>query len=76
MSTPRASTSTGTDPIAWTASVWNRTPRSRQAFAHSAIGSSVPISLFAAMIETRIVLSVIASASAPGLTRPNSSTGR
>ncbi len=40
------------------------------------MGSMVPISLFACIIEIRIVLSVIAFLTSPGLTIPYSSTGR
>ncbi len=42
----------------------------------AAIGCSVPISLLAAMMETRIVLSVIASATCWAVTRPKRSTGK
>ena len=69
-------TSTGKAPIACTASVWKGTPWSRAIRLIAATGWTVPISLFAAITETRMVLSVIASSTAPGSTRPNSSTGR
>src|ERR1019366_726201 len=63
-SRPKACTSSGILPSAWAASVWNRTPRSLQTRAISPTGLSVPISLFAAITETRTVRSVSASAPA------------
>ena len=71
-----AFTSIGTLPIAWTASVWKYTLCFRAIAPSSAIGSIVPISLFAYMMVTRIVLSVIAFSSSAGSTRPYWSTGR
>ena len=57
----------GPCPTAWTASVWKRTPFSLQSLPIALIGWRVPISLLAAMIETRIVLSVIASRTCLGV---------
>jgi hypothetical protein len=54
-------TSTGTLPMACTASVWKSTPRSRQSLPISAMGCITPISLLAYMMVTRMVLSVIDS---------------
>jgi hypothetical protein len=54
-------TSNGTLPTACTASVWKSIPFSFAIAPISAIGCSTPISLLAAMIVMRIVLSVIAS---------------
>src|SRR2546429_461576 len=55
-----ASTSTGSLPTPWVASLWKRTPFSRATLPISAMGLMVPISLLANMIETSTVLSVIA----------------
>ena len=62
-----ASTSIGSLPTPWTASLWKRTPRSREILPISAIGWIVPISLLANMIETRTVLSVIAAPDVVGI---------
>ena len=60
MSTLSRLTSNGTLPTACTASVWKRRPSPCAIAPISAIGWMTPISLLAAMIVTRIVLSVIA----------------
>ena len=70
-STFQAATSTGMRPTAWTASQWKTTPRSRQRAPTSATGCSVPTSLFAAIIETRIVSGRSAAATSPASTRPS-----
>ena len=71
-----ASTSTGSLPTPWVASLWKRTPFSRATLPISAMGLMVPISLLANMIETSTVLSVIARRTSSGSTRPDLSTGR
>ena len=71
-----AFTSIGILPIACTASVWNGILCFRAIAPSSAIGSMVPISLLAYMMEMRMVLSVIAFSSSAGSTRPYWSTGR
>ena len=65
-------------PAAWTASLWTTVRRLRSLTARliSAMGWSVPISLLAAMIETRMVSSRTAAATAAGSTKPSASTGR
>ena len=73
---PIASTSIGILPTAWTASVWNRTPFSLQSLPIAAIGWIVPISLLAAMTETRIVLSVDRLTDLVDVDQPVVSTGR
>ena len=55
--------------------MWKTTPRSWQSRPISAIGLIVPTSLLAAMIDTRTVRSVRASATASAETRPYSSQG-
>ncbi len=65
---PISSTSTENAPIAWTASVWNGTVWSCATSAIARTGWIVPISLFAAITETRIVASVIASSTDAGST--------
>ena len=65
-----ASTSTGSFPTPCVASVWKRTPFSRAILPISPIGLIVPTSLFAYMIETRTVSSVIARRTASGSTMP------
>ena len=57
MSTPSSVTSTGTDPTACTASVWNRAPFSCAMRASSATGWIEPTTLFANMTEARRVSS-------------------
>ena len=54
-STPSALTSSGNQPAACTASVWNGTPCSRATAAKAAMGWTVPTSLFAYMMLTRAV---------------------
>ena len=66
----------GTLPTICTASVWKRIPFSFAIAPISAIGWITPISLLAAMIVTRIVLSVIAAFSSSRLMRPSFCTGR
>ena len=61
MSTLRSLTLNGTLPTICTASVWKRIPFSFAIAPISAIGWMTPISLLAAMIVMRIVLSVIAA---------------
>jgi len=63
-------TSIGTLPIACTASEWKITPRSRHSLPISAIGCSTPISLLAAMIVTRIVLSPMAALQVVEINQP------
>ena len=63
-------------PADCTASVWNRAPWRCATPASSAIGCSVPISLFACMTETSAVSSVMAASSAAGSTTPAAPTGR
>src|SRR6266704_1787693 len=55
-----ASTSTGSLPTPWVASVWKRTPFSRVTLPISPMGLIVPISLLAYITDTSTVLSVIA----------------
>src|SRR5205814_1545330 len=57
-----------------TASTWKGTPRSRASPPTTRTGSSVPISPFAAMTETRAVSSRSAHATACGSTQPSAST--
>ena len=76
MSTFIFSTSNGTLPMPCTASTWKSTPFSLVTSPSSAIGWTVPISLFASITETRMVLSVIASRSCCAEIRPNLSVGR
>ena len=71
-----AFTSMCTLPTAWTASVWNSTPRSLQIRPSSSMGWMVPISLLAYIMVTRAVSSVMAAESSSGRTRPSSWTGR
>ena len=61
ISTPHSAVSMGTAPMACTASVCIRMPRARAISAISLMGISVPISLLAAMMVIRMVLSRIAS---------------
>ena len=63
-------------PTACTASVWKSTLCARQTAPISAMGSIVPISLFAAMTLTRIVSGRMAASTCSGVTKPYSSTGR
>ena len=70
------STSKGSLPIPCTASLWKRIPLSFTTAPISAMGCTVPISLFANMMETRMVLSVIALRTCSGETRPSLSTSR
>ena len=56
-SIPIASTSIGTLPAAWVASVWKTMPFSLASLPISAMGWMVPISLLANMTEIRMVLS-------------------
>ena len=65
-----AFTSIGILPTACTASVWNGILCFRAIAPSSAIGSMVPISLLAYMMEMRMVLSVIAFSRSAGSTRP------
>ena len=55
MSTPSSATSTGSEPTAWTASVWNTAPFSWAIRASSATGCSVPTTLLANMIDASLV---------------------
>ena len=65
-----ASTSKGIFPKPCTASVWKKTPLSRQMAPISAIRWIVPISLFASISVTRTVLSVRAARTRSGGTSP------
>ena len=76
MSTSSAFTSMGTCPTACTASVWNSAPCALAILHSSAMGSMVPISLLAYMMETMVVSGLSAFSSSSGCTSPNSSTGR
>ena len=67
--------SNGSFPNHWTASVWNKTSRSIQMEPSSATGWMAPVSLFAAITETRIVSFRMASAKSFGSTNPSTSTG-
>src|SRR5580692_10002379 len=69
-------TSIGILPMACVASVWKIIPRSRQSLPISAMGCTTPISLFAAMMLTRMVLSSMARFSSSRSTRPSFCTGR
>ena len=69
-------TSMGTWPTAWTASVWNQIPFSRQSLPIWGMGWRVPISLLAYMMVTRPVSSVRAASSSSTRTMPFSWTGR
>ena len=71
-----AFTSSGIAPTACTASVWKSTLWALATLPISAMGSRVPISLLAAMIVIRMVLSVMAASTCSGVTRPSASTGR
>ena len=62
-------------PAACTASVWNRTPRSRHTAPISGMGRTEPISLLAYMMVTRAVSSRMASATCWAVTVPSSPTG-
>jgi hypothetical protein len=62
-STPSSSTSTRILPTAWTASAWNRTSFSCATAHSSRTGRMVPTSLFAMIIEVRIVSLAMASRS-------------
>src|ERR1039458_9561386 len=68
-------TSVGTLPTACVASVWKITPRSRQSLPSSVTGCSTPISLLAAIIVTRIVLSSVARFRSSRSIRPFFCTG-
>jgi hypothetical protein len=59
---PIDSTSVGSLPTLWVASQWNNTSRCRAAAPMRATGLSVPVSLLADMMLTRMVRSVMASA--------------
>ena len=72
-SSPRTPTSA---PTSWVASVWNGIFRARVSFPISAIGWSVPISLFAAITETRTVSVRRAPRTSSGSTIPCRSTGK
>ena len=72
-SAPQAAKSTGSVQTACTASVWNGTPCSCAIAASSAIGCTVPISLFAHITLTSAVVSGSAASAArnvSGATRP------
>ena len=69
-----ARTSIGTFPAACAASVWKITPRALVIAPISASGWTVPISLFAAMTETRMVSGVIAARSSSRSMKPSRST--
>jgi len=75
-STLSAFTSKGTLPTPCTASVWKRTPRRRQIEPISRMGWTTPISLFASMMEARIVRSVSAFSTVDGSIRPLRGTSR
>ena len=70
-STPSASTSMGTLPTACAASVWSRMPRGRVSPAISEIGCRTPISLLAAITETRRVSGRNALSTSPTSQRPS-----
>ena len=76
MSMPMAFTSILTLPMACTASVWKSTPCFLHTAASSAMGSMVPISLLAVMMDTSVVSGRMAASSCSGVTKPYSSTGR
>ena len=72
---PIASTSTGTLPAAWVASVWKMIPFSLASLPIAAMSWIVPTSLLANITEMRIVLSVIAPRSVSRSTSPSGCTG-
>ncbi len=74
-STGSVSQGSGTLPVAWTASVCMSTPASLAIAPISAMGIRHPVSLFAAMTETRIVSFVSALRTASGSTIPWRFTG-
>ena len=76
MSTFRSFTLNGSLPTICTASVWKRMPFSFAIAPISAIGWMTPISLLAAMIVMRIVLSLIAAFSWSRLISPSFRTAR
>ena len=69
-----SSTSIGICPNACTASVWNNTPCSCAIRPISLTGWMVPISLFAVIMEIRIVSGRIAASNSSSFTLPFSST--
>src|SRR5450432_2908508 len=71
-----ALTSNGILPTPCTASMWKSAPRSLTTAPISSTGFTVPISLLASMIETRIVLSVMAARTDSAVTHPSAATGR
>ena len=73
-STFRSSTLTGSLPTVWTASLWKMMPASRAIAPISAIGSIVPTSLFACMIEMNTVSGRMALRTSSGSTMPVEST--
>ena len=64
-------TSMGRCPAAWTASVWKRTPFSRQTAPIWAMGSTVPTSLLAYITVTRQVSGRMAAATSSAVMRPS-----
>ena len=73
-STPRASSERGSHPAACTASVCMSAPDAWAMAASSAMGCTVPISLFASCTDTSVVSGRTARSSASGCTRPPGST--
>ncbi len=66
-STPSWARPTSSQPADWTASVWNGTPAARAIAASSAIGWTVPSSLLACAIVTRVVSGRSAAAKRRGV---------
>ncbi len=67
--------SSGVLPTACTASVWKSTPRRWAIPANSAIGWIVPVTLLAAMTETKHVSGRMAVSRSAGSTSPSLLTG-
>ncbi|MCY1238153.1 hypothetical protein D9M72_508770 [compost metagenome] len=74
-STPRIFVSSGSQPAAWTASVWNGIPDSRARPASCRMGWTVPTSLLAYITLTSAVSGRRTAARASGVTCPKPSTG-
>src|SRR5260370_19490482 len=59
----------GSFPVTWTASVWKRAPAAWAMAASSAMGWMTPVSLFAYMMLTSLVLGRMAALRAAGAMR-------
>src|SRR5260370_38636029 len=64
---PSAERSRGSFPVTWTASVWKRAPAAWAMAASSGMGWMTPVSLFAYMMLTGLVLGRMAALRAAGV---------